>query len=319
MINNRNLRYIIGVFGEDYSIENENKGEVSYHCPFCPSLGHRNDDKKLYVNVNKLVYQCFRCESKGSLNHEVSSDFNDVDIGKVFSDYLSDNVQEEETSYFNIPKTLLINEKDSTGYHYMRDRGFTDEDIELYSMRLSGVGNLMGRVIIPNEIISKNWTDMYVARSYLDHPNRYKNPSNSRKSKILFNYHRIPDNPEYMILNEGPLNSIIAGKLSVASFGKVLSQDQLEMILSKNPTHLYVSYDTDARKYALQVCDSIKARSDIHVHLVELPEVWDENKQEMKGLDAVDLGRDKYYDIVFNTPEFVNSKIYNIFSSLLGS
>lgn len=316
MINERNLRYIIGLFGDDYSIENETAGEISYHCPFCPSLGHRNDDKKLYVNTNKLVYQCFRCESKGSLNQKISSEFNTVDIGKTFLDYINDSsTDKEETSYFHISPVLLINEKDSTGYKYMRDRGFTDEDIELYSMRLSGLDNLIGRVIIPNEVISKNWTDMYVARTYIDHPNRYKNPANSKKSQILFNYHRIPDNPKYMILNEGPLNSIIAGKLSVASFGKVLSDTQLQMILDKHPEHLYVSYDTDAIEYALKVCDSVKSRSDIHVHLVELPEVVSNTTGDKKGLDAVDLGRDKYYEIVFNTPEFINSKIYKIFSS----
>lgn len=317
-MNEKNLKYVISVFGDDYSVENKERGEISFHCPFCPELGHRNDDKKLYVNVNKLVYHCFRCESKGYLSKDNYSEFNDVDILKVFSDYFSNDISNNnfETSYFQIPQDKLIDFKDSNAYRYMRSRGFTDEDIDKYSMRIPGVGDLIGRVVVPNMVISKNWTDIYVARTYMNHPNRYKNPNNSRKSKILFNYHNIPDNPEYMILNEGPLNSIIAGDLSVASFGKSLSLDQRKMILDKHPKKLYVSYDTDARGKAIQECDNFINNSNIEVYLVELPEVYDSVKKRMKGLDAVDLGRDKYLDIVFNTDRFINGKVYNLVKNL---
>lgn len=316
MINQRNLPFIISQFGNDYIIANETAGEIAYKCPWCPSLGKRNDDYKLYVNTNKLVYQCFRCESTGSLNHHLSSEFSNNDIKSAIDAFMNDSkVYEEETSYFHISPYKVIDDKNSLGYQYLKSRGFTDEDIDKYSIRLPELGPLEGRVIIPNEIISKNWTDMYTARSYLNKEPRYKNPMSSRKSKILFNYHRIPDNPEYVILNEGMMNSIIAGELSVASFGKVLSNDQLKLLLDKNPKHIYVSYDTDARKYALQACDKIKSRSNIKVHLVELPEYWNSKRQEMRGMDAVDLGREKYLDIVFNTPEFINSKIYNILSN----
>lgn len=317
MINERNLRYVISVFGNDYTIENAEKGEIAYNCPFCPELGHRNDDRKMYVNVNKLKYNCFRCESKGSLSRGLSSEFNTSDVLGALEGLLDNSSStEEETSYFKIPKDRLIDYKDSTGYQYMHSRGFTDEDIDKYSMRLPGVGDLIGRVVVPNRIISNNWTDMFVARTYINQPNRYKNPTNSRKSQLLFNYHNIPDNPEYMILNEGPLNSIIAGDYSVASFGKSLSVDQMQLILDKHPTKLYVSYDTDARKKALETCDRFIERSDIEIYLVELPEKWDPIKKEMKGLDAVDLGRDKYLDIVFNSPRFINSRIYKILKGL---
>lgn len=317
-MNERNFKYVISIFGDDYSIENKSRGEISFHCPFCPELGHRNDDKKLYVNVNKLVYHCFRCESKGYLSKENSSEFDDVDILKLFSDYFSNDksTYEYETSYFRIPEDRVIDYKNSEAYKYMKSRGFTDDDIEKYSMRIPGIGDLLGRVVVPNVIISKNWTDIYVARTYMNHPNRYKNPNNSRKSKILFNYHNIPDNPEYMILNEGPLNSIIAGDLSVASFGKSLSIDQRKMIINKNPKKLYISYDTDARDKAIHDCDDFANNSNIEVYLVELPEVYDSINKKMKGLDAVDLGRSRYLDIVFNTERFINSKIYTLMKNL---
>ena len=67
MLNHSNLRLVISVLGSDYAVANESSGEITYHCPYCPSYGKRNNDRKLYVNVNKLVYDCKRCGTKGSL------------------------------------------------------------------------------------------------------------------------------------------------------------------------------------------------------------------------------------------------------------
>ena len=313
MLNERNLQYVISQFGSDYVIANEQAGEIAYECPFCPEHGIHKSGRKLYVNVNKLKYNCFRCESRGSLAHNLSKEFDRSDVYDTLLNYFTEDKknEDEETTYFNISPMRLIDYKDSTAYRYMRSRGFTDEDIDKYSMRIPQMDSpLTGRVIVPNKIISKNWTDMYVARTFIGHSNRYKNPSNSRKSELLFNYHNIPDNPEYMILNEGPLNSIIAGDLSVASFGKTLSQYQRQMIFDKHPKKLYVSYDIDAIEKTIKLCDDLIGLSHIEIYLVELPEV------DGKGLDAVDLGREKYLDIVFNSQRFINSRMYNIMKAI---
>lgn len=101
-------------------------------------------------------------------------------------------------------------------------------------------------------------------------------------------------NPDRLIINEGPINSIIAGRDSIATYGKFVSDIQLSMILKKKPKSVYVSLDTDARDKAEKLCSRIVSLSDAKVYLVELPEVWDDEKQKMKGLDASDLGKDKY-------------------------
>lgn len=319
-MNNHNLGYVISIFGTDYIEANKSTGEIAYNCPFCEELGHsKHNDYKLYVNVNSLVYYCFRCESKGHLRSELSDEFENVDVLGVLSDYFKkdDSNADEESSFFALPKSRVVDYKDSEGYKYLHSRGFTDDDMDKYSIRIPDLNHmyLSGRVIIPNKIISKNWTDFYVARSYLGHDNRYKNPNTSRKSELLFNYHNIPDNPEYLILNEGALNSIVAGDLSVASFGKSISHDQIMMILDKNPKKIYVSYDTDAIKQAKNVCTEFRALSSIPIYLVELPYIIN-NDGEMKGLDAVDLGRDRYLDIVFNSNEFISSELFDILHSI---
>lgn len=308
------LLYVTSKFGKDYHVANQEKGEITYHCPFCPSFGKRNNDRKLYVNVNKLVWECKRCGSKGALEYNSAKEFYDIDVISDIIDWMDPksfnklrSSDEEPTDFFPIPKFKIVDYKDSVPYQYMLSRGFSNDDMVRYDMRISGIDEFIGRVVIPNKVISNNWTDMYTARSYIGHPNKYKNPVNSKKSMLLFNYENIPDNPEYMILNEGMLNSIVAGEYSVASFGKSLSSHQRDMIISKNPKHLYISYDYDARDKSMRICDDILSRSSIIVHFVELPE----------DIDAVDLGKNKYHELVMSTPPFPGSRIYKIFGGVI--
>lgn len=304
MLNQSNLRFIESVLGKDYTVANESSGEITYHCPFCPNYGKRNDDRKLYVNVNKLVYDCKRCGSRGSLRSKDTELYEeDSEFSEVVDKFLGKDNEENSSSYYRIPAALLSDYPDSTAYKYMIGRGFTPKDIIKYSMRLPGLhdGNLIGRVVIPNRIIYRNYTDMFTARTFTDQPNRYYNPPNSQKSKILFNLHNIPSNPDYLILNEGPLNSIIAGDLSVASYGKVLSNAQFKLIKDLHPKEIYISYDTDAEEQSEALCKRFLEFTDIIPHKVILPD----------NQDAVDLGHERYLDIVLNT------KKYTCFTSLL--
>lgn len=304
MLNQSNLRFIESVLGKDYTVANESSGEITYHCPFCPNYGKRNDDRKLYVNVNKMVYDCKRCGSRGSLRSKDAELYEeDSEFSEVVDKFLGKDNEENSSSYYRIPAALLSDYPDSTAYRYMIGRGFTPNDIIKYSMRLPGLhdGNLIGRVVIPNRIIYRNYTDMFTARTFTDQPNRYYNPPNSQKSKILFNLHNIPSNPDYLILNEGPLNSIIAGNLSVASYGKILSNAQFKLIKDLHPKEIYISYDTDAEEQSEALCKRFLEFTDIIPHKVILPD----------NQDAVDLGHERYLDIVLNT------KKYTCFTSLL--
>ena len=199
MINQSKLSYVISKFGTDYVIASEGAGEITYHCPFCPEQGKRNKDRKLYVNVNKLVYDCKRCGTQGSLRSKEAEFFDDeTSLKDLFP------TPEDLSLYYHLPSDKLIDFPASNAYKYMVSRGFTPSDMIKYSMRLPGLkdGNLLGRVVIPNKILYKDYTDMFTARTFIDQPNRYYNPPNSQKSKILFNLHNIPANPDYIILNE---------------------------------------------------------------------------------------------------------------------
>jgi DNA-binding LacI/PurR family transcriptional regulator len=151
-------------------------------------------------------------------------------------------------------------------------------------------------------IISKFWTDMYNARTFINDPVRYKNPFSSKRNQIVFNLFRIKENCDRIILNEGAINSIIAGPDSVASFGKYISDEQLKMIIDKHPARIYVSLDTDAREKAEKLCNKLLSLSNSEIYLVELPD----NK------DASDLGREGYNYYIDTAKRYTNQSIYLI-------
>jgi phage gp37-like protein len=113
-------------------------------------------------------------------------------------------------------------------------------------------------------------------------------------------------------MNEGAINSIIAGNDSIATYGKHVSDNQLRAILAKRPQKLYVSLDTDAENIAEELCSRIKAISDTKVYLVELPSVWSEKDKKQKGLDASDLGKERYLEYVNSAKEYTSSSIFSI-------
>lgn len=302
---------IISKLGDDYidaTNVNNNTYELRFNCPFCRENGDTHNDHKMYIRYDKLkpgVFWCHRCESKGrvALNDLIISG-SVTDAYDLLNKYLSSDIvnDEEESEYYIIPKTKPSN--NSMPYEYLKSRGITDEDIEYYNIRVGELDNkqFYGRIVIPNKVFSKRWTDMYIARTFLGDKIRYKNPSSSKSHSLVFNLHNIEDNCDRIIINEGVINSIIAGRDSVATFGKYVSSDQLKLILSKNPKKVYVSLDTDAKDIAIELCERIRKISNCKVYLVELPD----NK------DASDLGKDKYLEILDNSKEYVNKSIYLI-------
>lgn len=320
---------IISRLGTDY-IDTDSY-ELRYQCPFCEEEGLKYEDYKFYVSyaykkksskrvIKPGTYFCQRCQATGNLNNsglDLSTSNAEEGVSNIM-DLLetlsSDNEDtKDESDYFVIP-----NNKPTPGtlaWEYIMSRGITPPDISYYDIRVSDVNSpryLFGRFIIPNRIYSNIWTDMFTGRTYVGDNRRYYNPPSSKKNEIVFNLHRIDNNPHRIIINEGPINSIIAGRDSVATYGKYVSDTQLSMILSKNPEHIYVSLDSDARDKAEQLCDRIVSLSDAIVHLVELPEVWDDNKKEMKGLDASDLGKKLYEECLTNSKIYTNSSMYFI-------
>lgn len=318
--------YVISLFGEDY-IQAEGS-ELRYECPFCREQGRTYKDYKLYVNFAKCLWYCQRCEAKGHIEIDslVASGSN-TEVYSILEGWMTESGRnslegdEEEMDYYVIPRGVPV--PNTIAWDYLISRGINPADISFYSIRVPGLNDnpsMFNRIVIPNRVISNIWTDMYVARTYVDDPVRYHNPSASKAHDIVFNLHRIPQNPDRIILNEGCINSIIAGTDSVATFGKHVSDAQLMAILAKRPKKIYVSLDTDARSQAEELCSRLISYGDSEVYFVELPErTLDDGSK--KGMDASDLGRRQYLEILNSAKRYENRSTFMIqnFIESLGS
>ena len=221
-------RFIIDQLGDDYL---QSGGELRYKCPVCKEQGKTYDDYKLYVSIDKGVYWCHRCHSTGHLEYDPlliegsysqnSHELIDNLIKKANSNDLDKDV---DLGLYRIPATEP--EPGTLSWNYIMTRKLTPIDISRHHIRvgnLASPNNFRGRFVIPNELTSNLWTDMYVARSFTNSPRRYLNPPLSKSHASVFNLNLIEDNPHYIIINEGVINSIIAGRYSVATFGKYVS------------------------------------------------------------------------------------------------
>ena len=302
-----NKRYIISQLGDDY--HDAGGYEMRYRCPFCEDLGLRNDDYKLYINYSDKkagIYWCHRCEATGRIHLDpLVAKGSSTEVYNYLQNYLNDlqGPTEEESDYFLIPSTPP--DIGSMAFNYLISRGIGIQDMIKYNIRVSHSNDdprFYGRIIIPNRVISNKWTDLYVARTYLGDPVRYKNPSSSKSHSLVFNLHNIPDNPDDIIINEGVINSIIAGEDSVATYGKHVSDLQIREILRKKPKSIYVSLDYDARDVAEKLCRRLYNLTEAQIYIIDLPD----------GKDASDLGKQDYRELMKSSIVYRKPSIYSI-------
>lgn len=303
---------IIRKFGTDYIRTNGRKPHLRFNCPFCEKRRGKSDsDKKLYVNINTSKFYCFKCEASGSLASTRSRSVYGVynEISSLFKDNVEDNLDEEtEDNMFYIPNVKIP--VGSIAYSYCRSRGITEDIINYYNIRL-GVGELYGRIVIPNILYyNGEWTDMYSSRTYIDQIPKYLNPPGAVKTNSVFNLHRIEDGCDNLYIQEGVITSIKAGKDSVALYGCHPSENQIKSIVSKNAKNIYVSLDNDAagripNKDLAEVLT--KLCKDSNVYYVYLPE----------GIDAADLGEESYKKYVKYNCNRCYGEVYEKLLSLI--
>lgn len=284
-------------FGDNYlSVKELSSGlEVNYNCPYCVTRGKTPDTKgHLFVNIESGVYHCYRCEAAGRVYSDGTDQSNDrvvIDNTKLLNrlkecnDKLQGTSSVDEVTWLKIPYVSVLTNPIAT--EYMTNRGFSESLLVERDVRVGSIfDELYGRVVVPNRVKDLVYTDMYSARSYLNQDRKYLNPT-VKKSNIVYNLHRISDNPEYIIITEGVLTAMRAGSNAVAVYGHSCSKSQLRQIYNKNPKLIYVNYDRDAYLESLELCKEIYDRG-IPVINVVMPD----------NRDAADYELSDYMQIV---------------------
>lgn len=280
---------IISAFGYNYKGFNSSGKEVIYYCPECINRkGTPDKSGHLFVNVDSYKFFCVRCGYSGRIGKnlqlsqsKVYDEERDKDVESVIKEF---KVISEDRDQFRlkIPIDKVTTSRSAT--EYLLKRGFTYDQMNYYDMRVGNLSQMFGRIVIPNRVQRLVYTDTFSARTFIDQKPKYLNPSDIKKSEIVFNLHRIKEGSP-IILVEGALTAVAAGYHAVASLGKYLSRSQASQIVKKHPSVIYINYDYGAEEMSHDACKLLYSLD---------PSITIKEVLMKDDRDAADLSREEY-------------------------
>lgn len=265
--------------------------ELRFRCPTCHTKGKSRDTTgHLFVNSRREKFNCFRCGWKGPLSYlftvlgiqsvtrladwaEVARNMSLFHEGKSQeSKATTDNTQEigypcavAHPAYVQDAWYYLTSPKEQGG------RGLSPELIAYYGIVAATEGKYVGRVFIPT--LHDNKVVYWVARTYMDHEQKYLNPVGVSKVDYVFGLQQARQY-DTVIITEGVFSAIAAGPNAVATFGKAVSDNQCRMIEDAGFSRIVVALDGDARKEAIKLALRFTSRG-FATYLVNMPKDQD--------------------------------------------
>jgi len=255
------------------------RDECLFYCPYC-----EHHKPKMSVNLDKNVYKCWVCDTKGNNIWRLVRKFGDssdkrkwrsfedeVDITDSVYEKIFGTVKEEEEK-IELPqefvsltnRNLLVGGKRAK--KYLLNRGLTDRDIARWKIGYCASGEYRNRVIIPS-FNKGGKLNYFVGRSHSDDWMKYKNPMVSRD--IIFNELNV-DWKERVCLVEGIFDAVKAGTNSIPLLGSTLNErSKLFQKITENDTIVYLALDPDADKKSMEMIKAFLSHG-IEVHTVDI-------------------------------------------------
>jgi len=255
------------------------RDECLFYCPYCE---HHNP--KMSVNLDKNVYKCWVCDTKGNNIWRLVRKFGDSSDKRKWRSFedqvdITDSVYEkifgtpkEEEETIELPpefvsltnRNLLVGGKRAK--KYLLNRGLTDRDIARWKIGYCATGEYKSRVIFPS-FNKDGKLNYFVGRSHSDDWMKYKNPMVSKD--IIFNELNV-DWKERVCLVEGIFDAVKAGTNSIPLLGSTLNErSKLFQKIIENDTIVYLALDPDADKKSMEMIKAFLSHG-IEVHKVNV-------------------------------------------------
>jgi hypothetical protein len=225
--------------------------EIQVCCPFCPTVDKKF---KLYINVSKSVFNCFRCESHGVLSSlfpqlaAVTVEQKEEDSNSEALEQLPRGVMLHTLTY---PWSDLV-------FGLLLDKGFSPASLDNITYFCE---NYIKKAINKDKqdyqygpclvfpIIQFGSYRGFQARTiYKNREPKYIGATNMDKSKILYNYDVAFSQKERLIVTEGFFDCLKSGNEAIATLGKKISDKQLRLIKLNDFREVIVFLDKDAEK-----------------------------------------------------------------------
>ena len=236
--------------------KNVTKNWIEINCPFC------GNDPSFHCGISpQKLFNCYICSEKGDIIKLVKQIENcswhkAKDIVVQFSEDLTVDLKKDNIRYsskidhLNLPKIssslpCLIHK------NYLIKRNFDPDYLtKKYKLRFYyNIGEWKFRIIIPFFLDNKlvTWTARDVSGKA---EIKYKHLDNEKSiipvKKMLYNIDSISEGDSIIIV-EGITDVWRLGEPAIATMGIQYTQEQVEMILKKNPKKIIVLFDAEQK------------------------------------------------------------------------
>lgn len=241
-------------------------------CPFCGKENH------FYINKVTQMWDCKRCGASGNI-YKLLRYFDKTyllggitieekeTIQSIKSILKQEEVEEsvEELPKVSMPAGWKILKNGNT---YLKSRRISPEDCLRYKIGSTEIVNKYKNYIlfpIYDGGIIRGFVGRYASKVVPENKLRYNNSVGTKFSQLLFGYDEITDKTTTVILVEGIFDKISTDKhldlwdsdeiKCVCTFGKKISQEQINKLKRKKILNIILLYDLDAindmKKYGL--------------------------------------------------------------------
>lgn len=219
------------LFGSIYAL-NGSQTQLIFECPKCPS----GKSSKLYVGIETGGFKCWRCGYKGyvQIPHYVKSS--------------AQSSQRKDPMTLDEICTVPVR-PGSDSYKYLQSRKLNDEHIVNYQLRVSPLKDWVGGIIIPTLDESyRGFTvrifDRQASSRWMRSTDRHYNSPGFTRVNTIYNFQRAKI-ARVIQLCEGVFSAISAGLNAIATYGKDVSAQQFERIVSCKAEEYVVAFDGD--------------------------------------------------------------------------
>jgi DNA primase len=279
--------------------KNSTRNHINIQCPFCND--HSNH---CGINIDTNLFHCWICNEKGDgvkllrqLSNLTMAQVSDLTMvygkGRGFIAN-EDMCIKTATLWPQIGTSIKLPDHtdtimDEMHENYLLIRRYDPKSlIRKYQLQFThNIGRMRCRIIVP--IINKKRMVAWVAADVLRQGGLKYINSKPEESIIPANHclYNIDSVHDTAIITEGITDVWRVGDGCIASFGKNMTAEQIQMLIEKKPRKVFVMYDADAIEQSHQMADRLKGFFD-DVSVLELD---DGDPGDMTENDVAELRR----------------------------
>ena len=303
------LQILIDVLGR-YKKSND---EHLFRCPYCEHSKH-----KFSVNIDKNVYKCWICDTRGRNLKRVVRRFgtfkqrqawdqltDEVDLTS-FDSIFESTVETKVEQTIDLPKEFIslantnlpITAKPA--FKYLKERGITKADILKWKIGYCSSGEYENRIIFPS-FNKDGYVNYFVARTYIDHWKRYLNPPVS--NNVLFNELYVDWNNDLCIV-EGVFDAVVASNAIPLLGSSLRDSSKLLQKIIKHDTPIYLAMDPDAKDKEQKIA-KLLMQYDIELY-----------KIDVSGFEDIGEMTKEQFNIRKEKAEFIHLDNYLLYEAL---